>query len=449
MAAQRQRRRRVRRTLDRAGVQRQGARADPHSVRGRVRRHDRVLEVERLSREPRIGRGARLASNRQRQSRSAGDRDGDVEGDARLDALARAVAVAADRRARERYRRDSRRRGGAARDLVGGRRRDRVTAQAQVRGGAGRAQDGAAVQGQGASADADPVRVRIPTLDDVPEAQRLARRAVQGGLARIGADRQLQLGAARDADRHQGAELNLHVDRFPGPVGVATGRGADDPCLADGRRGRRGAVHFVARVGSPGVGAQAETRGGTGSVGDRPGVEGQRPRADADPVRVHVRGLHDVAEPDRGRRHALLDGGPRVGPDRQRQAGLARDADGVVELHLHLHHFSGAVAVARNRAADEPQPRNRGDVDRSRPGFAWRARPVGIVGPQLELVCDAVRQAAYRMRGRGCVASRDRGPAVAGVGHACGDMANFVVRDVGIVRIGPSENNLAVAGRGA
>ena len=111
-----------------------------------------------------------------------------------------------------------------------------------------------------------------------------------------------------------------------------------------------------------GVAAEIALRVRPGRVADAAPVEAQRVRGDADAVRVPVRGLHDVAEPQPpGRARPTAERGlARLAPHPDRQHRASGHLHRLREVQPHPDPLARAVGLAVLRAAADPQAAHRG-----------------------------------------------------------------------------------------
>ena len=188
--------------------------------------------------------------------------------------------------------------------------------------------------------------------------------AVVVGLAGRCANGQRQSRCTGDV--HGPVEGDPHPDRLRQPVGVAARRAAPDQRGAHPRRGLLAAVHLVACGVRDGLAAEAQRRvRGAASDSDRAAVQRKCGRGDADPIRVAVRRLHDVAEPEIAYVGAAdVVRLPRHRPDGQRKLWRAGHGHRPVEGDSDPDGLRQPVGVVRRGA------RNQNLVHRRRGGQA-------------------------------------------------------------------------------
>ena len=205
--------------------------------------------------------------------------------------------------------------------------------------------DRPAVERQRVGADADAVGVGVRRLHGVDEPHD-APGAVAGRVVRLPrrrTDSQRELRRARHV--HRAVEAHRDED-FLAQLERAS---VHQIHAVHGRRSLAAAVHLVVRRVGDGVGAEGQHRVRAILGPDRPAVEGQRIRADADAVGVGVRRLDFVEEEDGGRsgKGCHL---PRRRPDRQRQLRPAGHVHRAIERHGDrddLAQLVGAGAIRR------------------------------------------------------------------------------------------------------
>ena len=277
-----------------------------------------------------MGRLPGERADRQRQLRRPRHRHGFIEEDPDPNRLAHAVGVAALGAGKESHLRHDRGAVDTPVHLVACSVRDGLAAQIQRCGVAARILNRAAIQRQGVSRDADPVRVGVPGLCSIDELQPLPA-CIGWAIVRLTgerADRQRQLRRAGHRDGF--VEFHTNPDVLLSAVGVPTPGGGIQNYGAYGRGIIRAAVHLAVPI--VGDGVRAEIQSGVVAVGvpNRAAVQRQRVRGNADAVRIAVRCLDGISE-DQGRTAASVRCLAGVRPDRQRQLWRAGHGEGFIE----------------------------------------------------------------------------------------------------------------------